>query len=120
MKSLDLINERIEDLESRLESANYLANDNPSYFGKQLISDLNKHLSSCKTIKQDLEDYFIIREIEEKVREGKMVIRNGKKYYASEFILAEQGTIRHLTIWYNDYKKVLDFEDYKKTWEFED
>ena len=61
MKSLDLINERIEDLESRLESVNYLANDNPSYFGKQLISDLNKHLSSCKTIKQDLEVLEIIR-----------------------------------------------------------
>ena len=55
MKSLELINERIEDLESRLESANYLANGNPSEFGKTFIGDLSKHLDSCKQIKKDLE-----------------------------------------------------------------
>lgn len=60
MKSLELINERIEDLESRLESANYLANGNPSEFGKTVIGDLSKHLDSCKQIKQDLEVLEII------------------------------------------------------------
>ena len=42
MKSLEIVNEMIEDLKSRLESANYLANGNPSWFGKQVISDLEK------------------------------------------------------------------------------
>lgn len=75
---------------------------------------------NLKIIKQDLEDYLIIKEIEDNVRAGKKVILNDKKYYACEFILAEEGTIRHLTISYNNYKKILRFEDYKKSWKFED
>lgn len=61
MKSLELINERIENLESRLESANYLANGNPSEFGKTFIGDLSKHLDSCKQIKADLEVLEILK-----------------------------------------------------------
>lgn len=82
--------------------------------------------SNCKLynyymqIKQDLEDYSIIKEIEDNVRAGKRVILNDKKYYACEFILAEEGTIRHLTISNRKYKTILRFEDYKKSWEFED
>lgn len=71
-------------------------------------------------IKQDLEDYAIIREIENNVRDGKKVVLNDKKYYVCEFILAEHSTVRHLTILYNNYKKILRFEDYKKFWKFED
>lgn len=61
MKSLEIVNERIEDLESRLESANYLANGNPSEFGKIFIGDLSKQLNGFKQIKQDLEVLEIIK-----------------------------------------------------------
>ena len=104
MKSLEIVNKHIQ----------FIDEHSTQIKGTPVMID------ELQQIKQDLEDYFIIREIEEKVREGKMVIRNGKKYYPCEFILAEQGTIRHLTIWYDDYKKVLNLEDYKKTWKFED
>lgn len=61
MNSLEIINERIKDLEDRLESAKYLANGNPSEFGKTVIDDLSKHLDSCKQIKQELEVLEILK-----------------------------------------------------------
>ena len=79
--------------------------------------DKNDYL---RIIREDLEDYSIIREIEDNVRAGKKVILNDNKYYACEFILAEEGTIRHLTISNRKYKKILRFEDYKKHWRFEE
>ena len=75
---------------------------------------------AIETIKQDLEDYSIIREIEDNVRAGKRVIVNGKKYSACEFILAEEGNPRHLTIWAYRHIIVLNFKDYKTYWKFED
>ena len=80
----------------------------------------NSRCSYYGFIKQDLEDYLIIREIEDNVRAGKKVIFNDNKYYACEFILAEKGTIRHLTISNRKFKIILRFEDYKKHWRFEE
>ena len=78
MKSLELINERIEDLESKLESSNYLANDNPSEFGKTFISDLSKRLDSYKQIKQYLEVLEIIRKKEINIQRLRIAIINTK------------------------------------------
>lgn len=61
MKSLEIVNEMIEDLKSRLESANYLANGNPSEFGKQVISDLEKKLKKYIKIQQSLEVLEILK-----------------------------------------------------------
>jgi len=125
MNSLEMVDEEIENFKNYINSQ------------KQLLEKVNKEdmayayitsnihsqefkLEKLYKIRKDLEDYLIIKEIEEKVREGKMVIINDKKYSPCEFVLAEPGTIRHITIWYNNYKKILVFKDYKKTWEFEE
>lgn len=102
MKSLDWVTETLEFVEKRHCAYHTI------------------YPNELQQIKQDLEDYAIIREIENNVRDGKKVVLNDKKYYVCEFILAEHSTVRHLTILYNNYKKILRFEDYKKFWKFED
>lgn len=100
MRSLEIVNERIEYLEDKLKSANYLVNDNPSEFGKQVIEDLNKHLGYCKQIKQDLEFLKVLIEHLAIVEE--------------QFDVDEVVNILVL----NDIDEITNFKIYKKALEY--
>ena len=120
MKSLEFANEyrniTVKSMNDYIDNCDKYGQEiNECYFNM-----LEEQLAHFDIIKQDLEDYSIIREIENNVRDGKKVVLNDKKYYVCEFILAEHSTVRHLTILYNNYKKILRLEDYKKFWKFED
>ena len=110
----------IRDLINRVQNFKHRIQEELSADDDYLLAVTLAVLEAVDECEEQIEDYKIIREIEDNVRAGKKVVKNDNKYYACEFILAEHGTIRHLTISYNGYKKVLPFDQYKKSWRFED